>query len=146
MREKFPRAHGSRAEPAAVAASGRHFEIETFPRGAISAVIPSGPTAGVLLMVAGLLGDPTESHPHPELILIDGADTFDPGSHSAEACSKLLRVRCTAARQMMKAADAGADAGCPFVPRTGPADGDGRGGLFRNRGRRVSKGDGLQTE
>ncbi len=105
MREKFPQAHGLRTEPTPVAPVGKPFEIETFPVGGISEVIPAGPVAGILLMVAGLLGDPEEASPHPELILIDGGDSFDPGSFTGEACSKLLWVRCATAVQMVKAAD-----------------------------------------
>ncbi|RYD69462.1 MAG: hypothetical protein EOP84_28435, partial [Verrucomicrobiaceae bacterium] len=78
LREKFPGAHGLRPEAAGVSTSVKCFEIETFPTGGISEVIPSGPVSGVLLMVAGLLGDPVEECPHPEFVLIDGADTFDP--------------------------------------------------------------------
>ncbi len=116
MRDKFPQAHGLRADPMPLAPAGKPFEIGTFPVGAISEVIPAGPVAGILLMVAGLLGDPEEASPHPELILIDGADSFDPGSFTGEACSKLLWVRCITAIQMVKAADLLInDGNVPFV-------------------------------
>ncbi|RYG94164.1 MAG: hypothetical protein EON58_16855, partial [Alphaproteobacteria bacterium] len=116
LREKFPAAHGLRTEAARVAATVKCFEIETFPTGGISEVIPSGAVSGILLLVAGLLGDPMEECPHPEFVLIDGADTFDPGSFSTEACAKLLWVRCSSAQQMIKAADLVInDGNVPFV-------------------------------
>ncbi|MEY3895616.1 MAG: hypothetical protein RLZZ214_1135, partial [Verrucomicrobiota bacterium] len=66
LREKFPQAHGVRTDPAPVIQQGKPFERASFPAGAISEVIPAGPVAGLLLLVAGLLGDPEESSPHPE--------------------------------------------------------------------------------
>lgn len=105
LREKFPQAHGVRAEPQVPVPGQKPFHIETFPVGAISEVVPAGPVAGILLMVAGLLGEPDEWSPHPELVLIDGADGFDPDSFEDVACSKLLWVRCRSALEMAKAAD-----------------------------------------
>jgi hypothetical protein len=105
LREKFPQAHGVRADPAPVIPQGKPFERASFPAGAISEVMPAGPVAGLLLLVAGLLGDPEESSPHPELVLVDGADAFDPASFTGHACSKLLWVRCNSALEMVKAAD-----------------------------------------
>lgn len=105
MREKFPQAHGMREEVEFGAGAGKPFEVVTFPANAISEVIPAGPVSGISLLVAGLLGEPVESCPHPEFILIDGADAFDPGSFTPEACARLLWVRCATGQQMMRAAD-----------------------------------------
>jgi hypothetical protein len=105
LREKFPQAHGLRAEPEVMARSDKPFDADTFPVGAISEVVPAGPVAGLLLLVAGLLGEPEEASPQPELVLIDGADGFDPDSFDDAACSKLLWVRCRSALEMAKAAD-----------------------------------------
>lgn len=104
MREKFPQAHGVRAEATPVP---RHkpFRVGEFPVGKISELIPSGPSAGLILIFAELLGDPTESSPHPELVLVDGADSFDPESFTGAACSKMLWVRCSSAMEMLRAAD-----------------------------------------
>lgn len=94
LREKFPQAHALRADPQPVAPQGKPFSAEAFPVGAISEVVPAGPVAGLALLIAGLLGNPEETSPHPELVLVDGADGFDPGSFTGTACSKLLWVRC----------------------------------------------------
>ncbi len=116
LRDKFPQAHGVRADPTPVAAQGKPFRAEAFPPGAISEVIPAGPVAGLALLVAGLLGEPAETSPHPDLVLVDGADAFDPGSFTGMACSKLLWVRCRSALDMIKAADLLVhDGNVPFV-------------------------------
>lgn len=73
--------------------------------GKISELIPSGPSSGLILLFAALLGDPTESSPHPELVLVDAADAFDPESFTGAACSKMLWVRCSSALEMLRAAD-----------------------------------------
>jgi hypothetical protein len=105
MREKFPQAHGVRADGVAAVEQGKPFRAEAFPMGAISEVVPVGPVAGISLMIAGLLGDPEEASPHPELVLVDGSDAFDPASFTGIACSKMLWVRCRSAMEMIKAAD-----------------------------------------
>ena len=116
MREKFPQAHALRMDPQPVVPQGKPFRAEAFPVGAISEVVPAGPVAGLALLVAGLLGEPEETSPHPELVLVDGADSFDPGSFSGTACSKLLWVRCRSAVEMIKAADLLVhDGNVPFV-------------------------------
>ncbi len=94
-----------RAEVAEDQQLGNLFSLETFPAGAISEVVSAGPVSGVGLVVAGLLGDSDECSPYPELVLIDGADSFDPASFSAAACSRVLWVRCRAAMEMLKTAD-----------------------------------------
>jgi hypothetical protein len=105
MREKFPQAHGVRADAAPSVRQGKPFRAEAFPLGAISEVVPAGPVAGISLMIAGLLGDPQEASPHPELVLVDGSDSFDPASFTGTACSKMLWVRCRSAMEMIKSAD-----------------------------------------
>lgn len=116
LREKFPQAHGLPAEPQVLAPEHKPFHIETFPVGAISEVVPAGPVAGILLLVAALLGEPEEASPQPKLVLIDGADGFDPESFEDAACSKLLWVRCRSAMEMAKAADLLThDGNLPFI-------------------------------
>lgn len=105
LREKFPQAHGMRVEPEVIASQDKPFHADSFPTGTLSEVVPAGPVAGILLLVAGLLGEPDGSSLQPELVLIDGADGFDPDSFDDAACSKLLWVRCRSALEMAKAAD-----------------------------------------
>ena len=103
LREKFPQAHGLRPGPEPE--PGRPPGLADFPVGAISEVVGGGAGAGLLLWVAELLGEPTEVSPQPQLVLVDGADGFDPGSFSGRACSRVLWVRCHSAADMLKAAD-----------------------------------------
>ena len=105
LREKFPQAHGLRPEAGPVQMVAMPFTVASFPAGAISEVVPGGAGAGVLLLLAGLLGEPSEVSPHPELVLVDGADGFDPASFPGNACSRLLWVRCRSASAMLKATD-----------------------------------------
>lgn len=116
LREKFPQAHAVREEPAVFRGREKVFAAASFPVGAISEVIPAGPGAGLLLLVAGLLGEPEEAPQHPEVVLIDGSDAFDPDSYSPGACSRLLWVRCSSAAVMVRAADLLIrDGNVPFV-------------------------------
>ncbi len=115
LREKFPQAMA--AGPKIQAPKAHPFRtslanagetpalLEEFPAGAISEVVAAGPGAGLALVMAGLLGEPKETCPHPEMALVDGADGFDPASFSGPACARLLWVRCRTALEMVKAAD-----------------------------------------
>jgi hypothetical protein len=105
LREKFPQAHGVRAELGLLEGLGMPLTVASFPAGAITEVTSGGLGAGLGLLVAGLLGEPEEVSPYPELVLVDGADGFDPASFSGTACSRVLWVRCRSASDMLKAAD-----------------------------------------
>lgn len=112
LREKFPQAHGVRAEVGDEVAVERPFEPGFFPAGAISEVVGSG----VGMLVAGLLGEPEACAALPDFVLVDGGDGFDPASYSAAACSRLLWVRCRGVAEMVKAADLVVrDGNVPFV-------------------------------
>ncbi len=88
--------------------------MEAFPAGALSEIVCAG--RGLGLWVSGLLGNPEQASPHPELILIDGSDGFDPASFDGKACSRLLWVRCRSAAESLKAADLLArDGNVPFL-------------------------------
>jgi len=118
MREKFPQAHGFDGSlQEEVASFGSLFDVGMFPAGNISEVIPAGRFSGISLMVAGLL----ENEGVPEagglrMVLVDGADGFDPGSFSDDACGRMLWVRCGSAMEMVKAADLLVhDGNMPFI-------------------------------
>lgn len=122
MRERFPQAHGPGGLDVGegmgrVREGGELFDAGMFPAGAISEVVPAGRFSGVALMVAGLLeGDGVAEAGGFRMVLVDGADGFDPGSFSREACERLLWVRCRSAVEMMKAADLLLhDGNMPFV-------------------------------
>lgn len=117
LREKFPQAHGHAPLPDDSAkVPGRPFEISSFPAGAISEIIPATEGGGLSLWIAGLLAEPEEAAEFPKFVLIDGADAFDPASHTAAACSQLLWVRCAKIQEALKAADLLVrDGNVPFV-------------------------------
>ncbi len=105
LRDKFPQAHGARPGGGEPSPTPRLFRPDEFPLGKVSEVIPAGAAAGLVLLIAGLLGDPDELSSYPELVLVDGADAFDPESFTGAACSKMLWVRCSSAIEMVRAAD-----------------------------------------
>lgn len=73
-----------------------------FPAGMLTEV--SGVGAG--WVIAALLDPLTEEPGAPEMVLVDGADGFDPASFSGRVCARLLWVRCRkSATEMIKAAD-----------------------------------------
>lgn len=112
LREKFPQAHSLAPVVAEESAPERPFDPVFFPAGAISEVVGSG----VGMLVAGLLGEPSEYAALPEFVLIDGGDGFDPASYTAQACSRLLWVRCVTAEEMLKAVDLLVrDGNVPFI-------------------------------
>ena len=117
LREKFPQAHAPRPQDTEEAEPTHLFTPSAFPAGAISEVVCAGPVSGLGLWVAGLLdGQELISQASPELVWIDGADSFDPESFGQAACSRLLWVRCQAATEMLKAADLLArDGNIPFL-------------------------------
>ncbi|MGD7654321.1 MAG: hypothetical protein ACQCXQ_13965 [Verrucomicrobiales bacterium] len=120
LRAKFPQAHAAWSDEGREKETGgmRLREAE-FPAGEITELVPEGVASGISLVVAGLLGDADgtdEVAPYPELVLVDGADAFDPGSFGGAVCSKLLWVRCRSALEMVKAADLVVrDGNVPFV-------------------------------
>ncbi len=118
MRDKFPQAHAIDPGTASrEAEGGTLFDAKMFPPGAISEVVPAGKSSGMSLLVAGLLeNESLEEAGGFRMVLVDGADGFDPGSFSNEACGRLLWVRCRCAMEMVKAADLLLhDGNMPFV-------------------------------
>ena len=112
LREKFPQAHAVPPVVAEEKEPDQPFDPAFFPVGAISEVVGSG----VGMLVAGLLGEPAECSPLPDFVLVDGGDGFDPGSYTAQACSRLLWVRCRTAEEMIKSADLLVrDGNMPFI-------------------------------
>lgn len=113
LREKFPRAHARPSLAGEETPSPElAFDPSHFPAGMLSEVIGSG--TGML--VAALLGEPEETAGLPDFVLVDGGDGFDPSSHTGEACSRLVWVRCNSVMEMLKAADLLVrDANIPFI-------------------------------
>ena len=116
MRVKFPQAHVVREEVSEESGCGL-FDVGMFPAGAISEVVPAVKFSGISLMVAGLLeNEGVEEAGGYRMVLVDGADGFDPGSFSDEACGRMLWVRCRCAMEMVKAADLLVhDGNMPFI-------------------------------
>lgn len=97
LREQFPQAHaamplppesaaGSGPAPAAAAWPRR----PDFPPGALTEVGGIGAGWLVALMLEDAAGEPGA----PELALVDGADSFDPASFSADLCARMVWLRC----------------------------------------------------
>lgn len=124
MRDKFPQAHGFCVEREGEfknqevknqefknqefknqEAEFIEFPAAAFPAGALSEVLVGGAGGSMMLWLAGVLGAPEQASPHPELVLVDGSDAFDPGSFTVNACASVLWVRCRTAMQMMQAVD-----------------------------------------
>ena len=114
LREKFPEAHRESDSPPPVPSSPR---LPAFPAGALSELTPVHPASGLSLILAELLqGDRQESplsttapHLPPAgrklLALIDGRDSFDPASYSADSCSRLLWIRCRNGDESLRCCD-----------------------------------------
>ena len=114
MRERFPRAHGfgggvgggNEGEERDVLNVGGVLDVGMFAVGGISEVVAVGRCSGISLLVAGLLeGEGLEEVGGVRMVLVDGADGFDPGSFSSEVCGRVLWVRCRGALEMVRAAD-----------------------------------------
>lgn len=112
LREKFPRACGVSAGGGGVMevpvgnATGKPVgevrDLAGLPAGMLSEVVGLG--AGWL--VAAWLDGAADEPSVPELVLVDGADGFDPASFTARTCARMVWVRCRkSAMEMVKAAD-----------------------------------------
>ena len=74
-----------------------------FPKSAITELIVPKPSAGSASLIHGLLRSAQRDHHF--VALIDGADSFDPGSSDNSALRHLLWVRCGKGFDAIKAAD-----------------------------------------
>ena len=73
------------------------------PTGAITEIVSSGVASGSSLILATLL---KRAHANGEwLALVDGSDSFDPSTVDPESLSRLLWVRCSNAKDAIKATD-----------------------------------------
>jgi hypothetical protein len=101
LRERFPHAHAA-ATQAKEEAPPTSWEI---PAGALTELVAPGASAGCGLLIADLMAE-LEANDAPEpLALIDGADAFDPASHGAARCARVLWVRCREVAKSLKVAD-----------------------------------------
>jgi hypothetical protein len=95
------------APPTTVLPTGIDFLDEIagggFPKSAITELISPKTSAGSASLVHALLQ--TAQRAHHFLALIDGADSFDPGSSNNSTLQQLLWVRCRKALDAIKAAD-----------------------------------------
>ena len=73
------------------------------PKSAITELISPSPSAGTASIIHNLLR--SAQHDRHFIALIDGADSFDPGSSDNSALQHLLWVRCRKAFDAVKAAD-----------------------------------------
>lgn len=73
------------------------------PKGAITEVIASGAGSGALLFLGALLKQAQKQGQW--MGLVDGSDAFDPSAFDDTTLTRLLWVRCTGAKEAIKAAD-----------------------------------------
>jgi hypothetical protein len=104
LAERFPQ----RSQPATTVLPTHLSFLDTitgggFPKSAITELISPRPSAGSASLVHGLLRS-VERDGH-FIALIDGSDSFDPGSSDNSALRHLLWVRCRKAFDAVKAAD-----------------------------------------
>ena len=114
MREQFPMAHEVRT-PSSSSSSSAH--LPPFPSGALSELTPASPCSGLSLILAEILRADSE-HAHEKndsctspllfdepIALIDGRNSFDPGSYDADSCSRLLWIRCHDSKESLRCCD-----------------------------------------
>ncbi|HCQ39005.1 MAG TPA: hypothetical protein DIV39_07600 [Verrucomicrobiales bacterium] len=114
MREQFPIAHETR-NPSGSSSSSAN--LPPFPSGALSELTPAHPSSGLSLILAEILRVDLD-HTHGEsnssdssilsdepIALIDGRNSFDPGSYDAESCSRLLWIRCHDSKESLRCCD-----------------------------------------
>jgi hypothetical protein len=75
------------------------------PAGALTELVAPGASAGCGLLIADLMAELDASDAPEPLALIDGADAFDPASHGAARCARVLWVRCREVAKSLKVAD-----------------------------------------
>jgi hypothetical protein len=73
------------------------------PRGAITEIVSSGVSSGSLLFLGSILHQARKRGEW--LALVDSTDCFDPAGLDSESLSRLLWVRCSEAKQAIKATD-----------------------------------------
>ena len=104
LADRFP--HSSPA-PASILSTGVQFLDQTigggFPKSAITELIAPKLSAGSASLIHALLRSAQRDNHF--VALIDGADSFDPGSSDNAALQHLLWVRCRKAFDAIKAAD-----------------------------------------
>lgn len=97
LREKFPAAH----RPTPLPEEPHATSSLTFERGSINEVVSSQPNQGMALFISELLAQECDL----PLALIDGRDSFDPGSHGNLKCQQLFWIRCREISQAIQCSD-----------------------------------------
>ena len=114
MRAQFPVAHETGKPSFSYSLSAN---LPEFPSGALSELTPAHPASGLSLILAEILStDLDQAHGERSpcntsvssdspIALIDGHDSFDPGSYDADSCSRLLWLRCHDSRESLHCCD-----------------------------------------
>lgn len=104
LRARFPEAHAPQMpEVVPVASALTCVESLQLSRGAITEVTAASASAGVGLLISGLLQ--RDGACRELTALVDGSDAFDPWSLEASALERLLWVRCRAPDAAIRATD-----------------------------------------
>lgn len=104
LRARFPEAHAPQMpEVVPVTSALTCVESLQLSRGAITEVTAASASAGVGLLISGLLQ--RDGACRELTALVDGSDAFDPWSIEASALERLLWVRCRAPDAAIRATD-----------------------------------------
>lgn len=103
LAERFPAAHRTvgRVLPTGIAAIDH--SAGGLPLSAITEIVCAAPSCGGHLLLGQLLALTRAAG--QRVALVDGADSFDPGSHPPDLLAHLLWVRCTGTTMALQAAD-----------------------------------------
>lgn len=127
LRARFPQAHQGRGvEREDSMGDGEVLGLGLVRTGELCEVVAGAGVSGISLVVECLMS----GSDGVELVLVDGADGFDPGSAGGRVCKGLLWVRCRSAMEMMKAGDLlvrDGNVGLVVLDATGFGSGDLRG-------------------
>lgn len=103
LAQRFPTATRTLGRTLATGIRGIDDLTGGLPLAALTEIVCAAPSCGGHLLLARLLAFTREAH--QRVALIDGADSFDPGSFEPDQLAHLVWVRCTTTAQALSAAD-----------------------------------------
>lgn len=104
LRERFPEAHAVKPPVNALRTGVDCLDAAGMMAGSICEIVAGQASAGTGLLLVALLEGKEEVCRQP-VVLVDGADAFDPAAVSPETRERLLWVRCREVAQAVQAAD-----------------------------------------
>lgn len=104
LAERFPEAHVARRQDGAAQAGIAGLDAAGWTAGSVVEVVGEKASAGAGVLLAALLAGGCQEV-RRLVALVDGADAFDPVSHSPDVLERLLWVRCEQPEQAVRATD-----------------------------------------